>query len=71
MKPNDLGLSVVPLSTPQRDPWHRLHAAASAHYRRGGKFAHHFARGKLKHDPVFRALLVDGAIPPRAPGPAR
>lgn len=46
--------------------WHELHAAASARYRPCGPFAHRFARGKLRRDPVFRALLAGAAIAPRA-----
>ncbi len=45
-----------------RAAWSALHADASARYRRGGRFAWHFARGKLRHDPVFRALLEHGDI---------
>ena len=43
--------------------WRRLCDAASARYRRCGRFAWHFARGKLRHDPVFSTLLFDAAIP--------
>lgn len=46
--------------------WRELHAAASAPYRQAGRFAWHFARGKLGHDPVFRALLERGDLPPGA-----
>jgi SAM-dependent methyltransferase len=46
--------------------WSALHADASTRYRRGGRFAWHFARGKLQHDPVFRALLEHGDIHPGA-----
>ena len=41
----------------------RLLDAASEPYRRAGRFAWHFARGKLGGDPVFRALLERGLIP--------
>lgn len=51
--------------TPQA-AWQALHRAASDRYRAGGRFAWHFARGKLAHDPVFRALLERGAIAPQA-----
>jgi SAM-dependent methyltransferase len=34
-----------------------LLARAAGPYRRAGRFAYHFARGKLGHDPVFRAIL--------------
>jgi SAM-dependent methyltransferase len=43
-----------------------LHRAACAPFRAAGRFAWHFARGKLGHDPVFRSLLERGDVPPRA-----
>lgn len=46
--------------------WRALHEAACAPYRRAGRFAWHFARGKLGRDPVFRGLLERGAIRPGA-----
>lgn len=46
--------------------WRSLVARASAPYRGAGRFAWHFARGKLGRDPVFRHLLGAGLIPPRA-----
>jgi SAM-dependent methyltransferase len=57
-----------PASRPLPAPtaWQRLHRTASDRYRSGGRFAWHFARGKLQHDPVFRALLESGAIPAQA-----
>ena len=39
---------------------------ASAPYRSAGRFAWHFARGKLGGDPVFVGLLEHGLIPDRA-----
>lgn len=46
--------------------WESLREAllseASAPYRRAGRFAYHFARGKLRHDPVFRAILELGLL---------
>lgn len=36
---------------------------ASAPYRAAGRFAWHFARGKLRGDPVFSGLLEHGLIP--------
>ncbi len=42
--------------------WRALWTAASAPYRRSGRFAWHFARGKLTRDPVFRALLERGDL---------
>lgn len=35
-------------------------------YRRAGRFAYHFARGKLGGDPIFRHLLQHGLLPPEA-----
>lgn len=35
-------------------------------YRRAGRFAYHFARGKLGGDPIFRHLLQHGLLPPDA-----
>jgi SAM-dependent methyltransferase len=46
--------------------WRRLLDHASAPYRGAGRFAWHFARGKLGMDPVFRHLLGAGLIPPGA-----
>lgn len=40
--------------------------AASRPYRAAGRFALHFARAKLRHDPVFFAVLRSGRIPDRA-----
>jgi SAM-dependent methyltransferase len=37
---------------------------ASAYYRTAGRFAWHFARGKL-HDPAFRAILAGGYLSQR------
>jgi len=42
--------------------WRRLHERASAPYKKAGKFAWHFARGKLGRDPVFRGLIERGLI---------
>lgn len=36
--------------------------AATAPYRGAGRFAYHFARGKLSRDPAFAALLANGWI---------
>ena len=40
--------------------------AASAPYRAAGRFAWHFARGKLRFDPVFSAILARGLLNGRA-----
>lgn len=39
---------------------------ATRPYRRAGRFAWHFARGKLKGDPVFVGMLAHGLLPPCA-----
>ena len=46
--------------------WPALLDAASAPYRGVGRFAWHFARGKLGIDPVFRHMLRAGLIAPKA-----
>lgn len=46
--------------------WARLLDRASEPYRGAGRFAWHFARGKLGRDPVFRHMLAAGLIPPGA-----
>ncbi len=46
------------------DAWAALVDAASAPYRRAGRFAWFFARGKLRFDPVFRHLLEAGLVQP-------
>ena len=45
--------------------WRALVSAASEPYQRAGRFAWHFARGKLRWDPVFAHLLARGLIAPR------
>jgi len=37
--------------------------AATLPYARAGRYAFHFARGKLRYDPVFRAILKNGLLP--------
>lgn len=49
-----------------RAAWRSLVEAASAPYRQAGRYAWHFARGKLGADPVFRHLLRCGLIAPRS-----
>jgi SAM-dependent methyltransferase len=46
--------------------WRALHTAACAPYRRAGRFAWHWARGKLGRDPAFRGMLERGDLPPQA-----
>lgn len=43
-----------------------LFARAIEPYRAAGRFAWHFAAGKLRRDPVFVALLRDGIVPAAA-----
>jgi len=45
--------------------WRLMIDKASAPYQRSGRFAWHFARGKLRWDPVFGHLLAKGLIAPR------
>ncbi len=40
--------------------WRHLHDESTALYRAAGRFAWHFARGKLARDPVFRGMLERG-----------
>ena len=54
------------LIAPADAGWRRLRDRAAAPYRGAGRFAWHFARGKLGMDPVFRHLLGHGLIGPRA-----
>jgi SAM-dependent methyltransferase len=42
--------------------WLAIHSTACAPFRRGGRFAWHFARGKLGRDPVFRGMLERGDL---------
>ena len=37
--------------------------AAALPYASVSRYAYHFARGKLRRDPIFRALLSDGMLP--------
>ena len=48
------------------DAWRMLHDAASAPYRSAGRWAWHWARGKLGRDPVFRGMLERGDLPAQA-----
>jgi SAM-dependent methyltransferase len=57
-------LAEPPPRTPEADAaWRTLHQAACAPYRQAGRFAWHFARGKLGRDPVFRWLAERAALP--------
>ncbi len=46
--------------------WQQLHIVACAPYRSAGRFAWHWARGKLGRDPVFRGMLCRGDLPAQA-----
>jgi SAM-dependent methyltransferase len=46
--------------------WQRLLDDACKPYRAAGLFAHRFAHGKLRRDPVFRHLLQQGLIAPHS-----
>ena len=37
--------------------------AATLPYARAGRYAYHFVRGKLRYDPVYRAILKNGLLP--------
>lgn len=56
----------TPAPVPPDAAWRRLREAAAEPHRTAGRFAWHFARGKLGHDPVFRHLLEAGLIGPQA-----
>ncbi len=43
--------------------WAALHHAASQPYAATSRWAFHWARGKLRHDPVFRGMLSRGDLP--------
>lgn len=43
--------------------WNQLLDHVADRYRPAGRFASHFARGKLGMDPVFRHLLAEGLLP--------
>lgn len=68
MKPNDMPAHVAtPAHTPDTDrAWAALHSAASRPYRATSRWAYHWARGKLGHDPVFRGMLSRGELPAQA-----
>lgn len=69
MTPVDVRLpgTTQPVRSPAADrAWQHLHRTACAPYRAVGRFAWHFAQGKLGRDPVFRGLLARGDLPPAA-----
>lgn len=61
MNEGTLAAGTRPARAPGTDAaWHELLRRASAPYRGAGRFAWHFARGKLGRDPVFRSLVERG-----------
>ncbi|MEO7056120.1 MAG: class I SAM-dependent methyltransferase [Caldimonas sp.] len=54
------------MSAEASEAWRMLLDSASEPYRRSGRFAWHFARNKLRWDPVFGHLVAEGLIAPRA-----
>lgn len=52
----------LPAAPDPGSAWRQLHEQASAPYRASGRFAWHFARGKLGRDPVFRGMLERGDL---------
>lgn len=61
MSDSTLAAGARPARGPGTDAaWHALLGRASQPYRGAGRFAWHFARGKLGRDPVFRALVERG-----------
>ena len=57
--------AIAAAPSPQR-AWRALHEAACAPYKASGRFAWHWARGKLGRDPVFRGLLERSDLPAQA-----
>ena len=51
---------------PSTRVWRSIVDSASAPYAGSGRFALHFARGKLRWDPVFHHLIDHGLVAPRA-----
>jgi SAM-dependent methyltransferase len=51
------------MTPPERAALAAIVAAAARAYAPAGRTPLHFARGKLGHDPVFRAILVRGLVP--------
>ena len=60
MKRDALTMPTAP--TTPATAWTALHAAACAPYKTSSRWAWHWARGKLQHDPVFRGLLDRGDL---------
>ncbi len=56
-----MGQTGAPVPPPQV-AWAALLDAASRPYSRAGRFAYHFARGKLGGDPAYRGILERGLL---------
>jgi SAM-dependent methyltransferase len=54
------------MSAPERAALEAIVAAAGSAYAPAGRTPMHYARSKLRHDPVFRAIVARGLIPDRA-----
>lgn len=63
MKRDDLPACVAGTTPSPDEAWRAVHEAACAPYRAAGRFAWHWARGKLGRDPAFRGLLERGDLP--------
>jgi len=51
---------------PAPSAFRQIAAAAARRYAPAGRFAQGYAAGKLRHDPVFAAVLAQGLVPQRA-----
>ncbi len=58
--------ALLPQDESPQQAWRTLRGAACAPYKASGRFAWHWARGKLGRDPVFRGLLERGDLPTQA-----
>ncbi len=58
--------AVAPQDESPQQAWRALRGAACAPYKASGRFAWHWARGKLGRDPVFRGMLERGDLPAHA-----
>lgn len=54
------------MSAPERAALEAIVAAAGSAYAPAGRTPMHYARSKLRHDPVFLAIVARGLIPDRA-----
>lgn len=57
-------MTTAPAQVDANRAWRELLDAATERYRASGRFAYHFARGKLGRDPVFRHLVETGLLLP-------